>query len=706
MRRSKSQSTAENGSDARTDLLARAYLEIMAREAGAKIKPMLRGKVDEIDRLIEDLDGDIGDAGVTPLRADLAALTILIARAIEAEPGLARRLRREAPVVSISTHSPHFVEMAKEVVQNCVLPAQARVLETGGMTVGYSTRAAIVARDGTAKEDRPEKGNREVVTALQHRIPIVGIAPDPARHLPQALMRTAEYRLSIPALDQSAVALVVEAVTGRSPTRDVDPDLVRLVDIDDLPLAFRSGRTGDSCVDALEELVRTKGDYLISGPSLEELPGYGEAREWGLQLAEDLADYKAGRLDWADVDHKGLLLSGVPGTGKTQFARALAKQARVPLIATSVAQWNAATYLSGTLQAIRDAFGQARRQAPSILFIDEMDGISDRSKLRGDHVEYWSQIVNLVLEQLAGIEERQGVVVVAATNHPDRIDPAVKRAGRLDREIQIQKPGTAVLAEIFRFHIGREVLPDEDLVPVALAARGATGADVEAFVRRAKGTARRAGRDLTLDDLMATVAENAPVLLPQDRWRIAVHESGHALVSHALNTGTVWGISIHTRGGCFEFQSELTGSATFDRLQREISVLLGGREAERLVLGEVSIGSGMNLDSDLGRATGFALLIETQCGMGRSGSAYLPEVPGLGSSPELHTAVNLQLENAEERAVRILEPQQVALVALATALDRRGYLSRAEIEAIISESRSGGKTADGEHLTPELARTA
>lgn len=185
-----------------------------------------------------------------------------------------------------------------------------------------------------------------------------------------------------------------------------------------------------------------------------------------------------------------------------------------------------------------------------------------------------------------------------------------------------------------------------------------------------------------------------------------MHESGHALVSHALNTGTVWGISIHTRGGSFEFQSDLSGAATFDRLQREMAVLLGGREAERLVLGDVSIGSGMNPDSDLGRATAFALLIETQCGMGRSGGAFLAEVTGLASSPELHVVVNAQLKEAEVRAAKILETQQTALVALATALDRRGYLPREEIEAIVGQRQSADRKEVGEQSTPEPARSA
>lgn len=684
MPRRKSPAAANDPKPASKDLLARAYLEILAREAGAKIQPMFRGEyTDEaLERLIDDLEDSFDEGGVSILRPDLAAVAVLIARAVEDVSGLARRIRRDAPIVVLTTHSPDLVDMAKEVIKSCVLPSNSRAMEPGS-TVGSQTRAILFARDGSAKEDRPDKGNKEVAAALQRRIPVMGIAPDPVRHLPQALMRTAEFRLSLPQLDQSAIALVIEVVTGRAPTRAIDPDLIRLLDVDDLPLAFRFGRAGDACLDAIEDLVRKKGEYLIEGPSLAELAGYGAAREWGLQLADDLTDLKSGKLSWADVDHKGLLLSGPPGVGKTQFARALAKSARVPLISTSVAQWNAAAYLSGTLQAIRDAFSQARRQAPCILFIDELDGISDRSKIRGDYVEYWTQIVNLLLEQLAGTEERPGVVVVAATNHPDRIDPAVKRAGRLDREIQIDRPDTAALVEIFRFHIGSALSTSVDLTPLALASRGATGADVEALVRRAKGTARRARRQLTLQELLSAIAASAPALPPQARWRIALHESGHALAAHELEAGAVCGISLHSRGGFFEFESNLTGSATFDRFQSEMIVLMAGRAAERLVLGDASAGAGMGMSSDLARATGIAMLIETQCGLGNSGSAYLAEIRDLAQHPELHRTVNEHLKEAEDKARLLLDRKRGRLLALADALNAQGYLSGDDIKSIV-----------------------
>ncbi|TPL00722.1 ATP-binding protein [Mesorhizobium sp. B2-4-14] len=445
----KTQPPGRHANAIKNDLLARAYLDILAREDGVHSKSMLRAgsgdPSDPVEMILDDLM-DTPAEGRVSIRPDLAAVAVLTARAIETESGLTRTLRRGTPVISIATHTPDRVDAVHRVITACALPSD-RIVSTSDrqFRVGRD-EALIIARDGTEKGHKPDSGNEAIASALHARSTIIGIAPEPRRQLPRDLIRSAEYHLILPEIDESALALVVEAVTGRHPARSIDQTTVRLLDIADLVLALRPDRSPDECLTRLEELVARKGEFHSDGPALEDLDGYGEAKDWGLELVADFADYKAGRISWDEVDNRGLLLSGPPGVGKTSYARALAKSARVPLVATSVADWNSASYLSGTLQAIKDVFARARKLSPSILFIDELDGISDRSRLRGDYVEYWSQIVNLFLELLQGIDERPGVVVIGATNHPDAIDPAVKRAGRLDREIAIQKPDAKTLA--------------------------------------------------------------------------------------------------------------------------------------------------------------------------------------------------------------------------------------------------------------------
>jgi len=681
------------------DLLARAFLDILARGEGARIKPMLRASNDPddpIEKLLNDLADPPRSSAKVSLRPDLAAVAILTARAIEAEPGLVRRLRREAPIFVLATHTPEIVATTRAILKTCALPGDIRVC--GDDLQDYCTDAAfLLARDGTAKDHKPDMHNDLVALALHLRLPIIGVAPDPRRHLPRDMMRAAEYHLALPPLDESALALVIEAVTGQGPTRRIDPDVLRVVDIADLPLALRSDRTADECIALLEATILEKAEYLGEGPTLEQLDGYGEAKTWGLELAADLADLKAGRLDWAEVDHKGLLVSGPPGVGKTQFARALAKTAQVPLVATSVADWNAASYLSGTLQAVRNAFAQARRLAPCILFIDELDGISDRASLRGDHVEYWTQIVNLLLEMLQGVDDRPGVVVIGATNFPDKIDPAIRRAGRLDREIVIGKPDLPALISIFRHHIGADLLVGTDLMPLALAARGATGADVEAAVRRAKGVARRARRVLSLDDILAEIRAKQPPLPPDVRHRIAVHEAGHAVVSVALGIGPVIGIALHDSGGTTELDRGLHAGVTLQALEDTMTLLLAGRAAEELVLGSASIGAGGIPDSDLGRATTIARSIELRYGLGGIGPVFIEEsaFDDLVRIPGLIGAVKQRLDQAAERATHLLSERMAALTAVAEALEQTGYLSGEEaVELMRSGSRRRGTKAE------------
>jgi cell division protease FtsH len=669
------------------DLLARAYLDMLGAEAGTNSGPLLRSgdPDDPIERLIDDLSTAPESVGRTSIRADLAAAAVLVARAIEPVNGLTRELRRGCPVVSLATYGAEVVSLVRQVLKTCAFGAEAKVLDERTFERGHTRPVLLLARDGTSNEHKSERGNDTVAKALHARAPIFGIAPDPRRHLPRDLLRAGEHHLSLSQLDASTIALVIESVTGRRPVVVLDEQLVRAVDISDLALSVRSDRTAEDCVKRLEQIVSTKAFFDHRGPSLEELSGYGAAREWGLNLAADLHEYRAGRLDWECIE-KGLLLSGPPGVGKTQFARALAKSANVPLVATSVADWNAATYLSGTLAAIKASFSQARQLAPCILFIDELDGISDRATLTNEYREYWTQIVNLLLELLAGVEERPGVVVIGATNHPDHIDAAVKRAGRLDRTIEIELPDAENLAAIFRFHLGQD-LPNVNLMPAALAAAGRTGADVEAWVRRAKSRARRAKRELVLEDILVEIRSGREGMPESLRRSCSIHEAGHLVVGVALAVFEPQAITILDHGGATRVELSRANSQTKSGIENYVVTLLSGRAAEEILLGasQATAGAGIGDDSDFARATQAATDLELRFGFGVIGVAHFSDraTEMLLHDSSIVALITKRLDRCLSRARELVAANREAVEAVAKRLEETGYLDRIAIDDLL-----------------------
>lgn len=495
---------------------------------------------------------------------------------------------------------------------------------------------------------------------------------------------------------------------------DKDAEFLSGHSLASLTMAMRAGRPIGNAIARLKaHPAKEEEEQPVSvvlpfpdKPTLQDLPAYGDAKTWGLELATDIADWKAGKLSWADVDH-GMLLSGPPGTGKTSFATALANTCGMVLVAASAARWQAKGHLGDFLRGMRAAFDSARACAPSILFIDEFDSFSAREEYSGDGASYSRQVVNGLLECLDGIDDREGVVVVGATNFPDLVDPALLRPGRLDRQCVIPLPDAQGRLDIFRYHLGND-LKSQNLDSVVKNSRGWTGADIQRAARDAKRSARRAGRELELKDLLSAMP--ARVMLPAEVIEaVAIHEMGHALVSVKLQSDPLVYVSIEdsmvqdtkfTPLGGTHFREAAIRRKTSTYFENRIAMLLAGMAAERLVYGDHSIGSAGDEKADLNIATDLATMMEITWGLGRwmiSEAVSTPEALSLARTrrPELADIVESTLRTQFKRATDVLEPRRELLASLARSLVNRKTLSAEEIAAAVEnhERQMDGGTA-------------
>jgi ATP-dependent Zn protease len=411
-----------------------------------------------------------------------------------------------------------------------------------------------------------------------------------------------------------------------------------------------------------------------------------EAKGWGLRVVRDLADYRAGRIAWDRMD-TAALLHGAPGCGKTLFAEALAKSTGIPLIATSFSAWQSSGtgHLGDCLREMRAAFDKAKAAAPAILFIDELDAVGDRARADKGHDDYWRSVVTAFLELLDGIGGRAGVLVLGATNNPGALDPAILRSGRMNRLIEVRLPGTADIAKIIRYFLGDD-LAGADLNPVARRATGASGADCKRFVRSAQQRARHAGRPVEMADLLDEIGgQDMP---PQIEYRVAVHESGHAVAAHILRPGMLVGASIgqHAGSAVTEVRVETSRAA----VQAELVGLLAGRAAEEVVLGDISGGCGGPEGSDLALATCLAVGLDTALGLGGSGLLWtgMPSPRTVSSllacRPAFAARAAALLDAAYAEAVSLVRRHRDAVIAVASELQVRRALSGAEIGDLVS----------------------
>jgi AAA+ superfamily predicted ATPase len=627
------------------------------------------------------------------------------------------RLRRlvvdSVPIIIIESDIPFvedfvagLIDGPGQVVSGGAV-SRARVMETDELrcAVSYDSPAKLQLLSFHAYRGLYDAERTAHELALRDVTVLIGC--DRGAEVPEPLRRIADLSLTFPRIDRGRFARIFERVFGARPTADWDApgaDWTRYLVPADFHTPRRLGLDGDQSLRFLRERVQSRLQQVTPdlGPRLSELHGLGEARQICEDLLADIHAAQAGQIPWSAVD-RGLLLVGAPGTGKTTLARALAKECGIKFIVASAARWQSSGALDAHLQAMRADFTEARRYAPAILFIDEIDSIGSRQMLGGDrNIIYQTEVINALLEQIQGINTVDPVIVIGATNYLERVDPALRRSGRLDQAVQLPLPNIPSLEQIYNYYLApyrndKLVADDVDTLTLAALSLGLTGADVEFFVRGAARRARRASRKIEQQDLTAEVtrrprrSDSAPRLAAEEMRRVAVHEAGHAvarLISSTRGDDITFVTIIPRLDGSLGFVASAPASGhvlTRRTMIEQLETVLAGRAAEELVFGSDDVGMGAggpSRDSDLAVATRTAMQAVCQAGLGDGGGLHWTE----RATPAQEAQIDALLSKAYRSIVARLEARQALLERIVEILERKQELSGAELRALLTES--------------------
>jgi len=412
---------------------------------------------------------------------------------------------------------------------------------------------------------------------------------------------------------------------------------------------------------------------------------------------------------------RGILLVGAPGTGKTLLAKAVAGEAGVPFFSISGSEF-VEMFVGVGAARVRDLFGQAAAKAPCIIFIDELDALG---KARGYNpmggYDEREQTLNQLLTEMDGFDTRKGVIIMGATNRPEILDPALLRPGRFDRQVVVDRPDLAGREAILTVHAkGVKLAASVDLHVIAQRTPGFVGADLANIVNEAALLAARRGKhEVTPDELseaidrvVAGLEKKKRLISPHEKRIVAFHESGHAIVGHALgSTDAVQKISIVPRGVAalgytIQLPTEDRYLVTKKELEAKLASLLGGRVAEEVFFSDVSTGA----QNDLFRATDIARAMVKEYGMSSrmglssyerphnpflKGETYMPTEKEYSEkiAAEIDDEVKLILQTAYERAREVIVQKRATVECIAARLlekevmDREEFLKLADGEA-------------------------
>ena len=405
---------------------------------------------------------------------------------------------------------------------------------------------------------------------------------------------------------------------------------------------------------------------------------------------------------------KGVLLYGPPGTGKTLLAKAVAGEAGVPFFSISGSDF-VEMFVGVGASRVRDLFEQAKTSAPAIIFVDEIDAVGRHrgAGMGGGHDER-EQTLNQMLVEMDGFDTRVGVILIAATNRPDILDPALLRPGRFDRQIMVDKPDLEGRKGIFKVHAkGKPLGPDVDLDVMARSTPGFTGADIANLLNEAALFAARRGKSVighsemeaASDRILAGPEKKSRVMPEKELWVTAYHEAGHALVGHVLpNCDPIHKVTIIPRGRALgltiSLPTEDRYNYTRSALRDQLGMLLGGRTAEELIFSEITTGA----SNDIERATQIARSMVTEYGMSdalgpqqlgeKNGEVFLGRDFGRTANYSDDIAAQIDLEirrfidTAHATAFEILTTHRATLDLFAKTLMEKETLDKDDIEKI------------------------
>ncbi|MDH7492423.1 MAG: ATP-dependent zinc metalloprotease FtsH [Candidatus Saccharicenans sp.] len=425
---------------------------------------------------------------------------------------------------------------------------------------------------------------------------------------------------------------------------------------------------------------------------------------------------------------KGVLLVGAPGTGKTLLARAVAGEANVPFFSISGSDF-VEMFVGVGASRVRDLFDQAKKHAPCLIFIDEIDAVGRQrgAGLGGGHDER-EQTLNQLLVEMDGFDSNEGIIVIAATNRPDILDMALLRPGRFDRRIVVPMPDVKGREEILNVHVRRVPLAEDvDLKVIARSTPGFSGADLANLINEAALLAARKGQDsVTMKDLeeakdkvLMGVERRSMIISDEDKRNTAFHEAGHALVAALIpEADPIHKVTIIPRGLALGLTQQLPLSDRYtytkDYLEAQLAVLMAGRVTEEMILGKITTGAA----NDLEKGTEIARKMVCQWGMSELGPLSFGERDDLiFLGRELATHKNFSEHTAElidaevkkiinrcyQRARDLIEKNRDRLLRIAEALLEKEILSSDEINELINGQLKAGQEGGAELTPDELA---